>query len=316
MYIRITIPVKSINIIQNTIAFESGQKRFHLHTDENGLCSAVSIEMKSTSNEDYPKITKINNVTNINTSSPTVGMLMDIARTAEGLLSMYGISSFEFQNSKIDWLPESDEEKQSLNVFSFSISTQAPTPVPADHEIISLLLQGLISADRAQETQIPLNFFKRGNIAANQGTFINAFYEYYFMIESEYGNGKYKETAILKEFKKSKELVSYTQKVKSLDRTLLFTTHEASLINNKYRNMSFDQCWKEIISLRGKLHHHSKLHPKKWNPHIHQPYEVDVTFLRQVCSQLASEMFNRFALDEQTLNTLRKGHVKQEVRTK
>src|SRR5437762_9288039 len=67
----------------------------------------------------------------LNLQSPGFEFIRMELRAIEGLLSLYGINSIDVDNPEETWLPESDEERELLALFSFA---RKPTEVP-DEEL-------------------------------------------------------------------------------------------------------------------------------------------------------------------------------------
>jgi hypothetical protein len=66
----------------------------------------------------------------------------------------------------------------------------------------------VIAAIDLLEVELPLSFFRHGRIAYGERKYIEAIYQFYFMFETMFGNGKTGRKTIQDQFRKSIELRS------------------------------------------------------------------------------------------------------------
>lgn len=104
-----------------------------------------------------------------------------IARTVQGLASLFVSIDVNFDECKIEWEPETEEERGLLKVNGFTKKTErmdmwAPRPMAYD-----LIARAMASADHAQDQEITLAFLRRGRHEYHAGNYIQAFYNYFLL---------------------------------------------------------------------------------------------------------------------------------------
>jgi len=116
-------------------------------------------------------------------------------RSLQGLLSLFGLHSIDFDEFKefeVEWLPDNDEEKANLDIFSMA---KKSVPVP-DGQIpqlpFDIFARAVMAADAAADIEVPMNFFRRGMLDLYDGNYIEAIYDFYFILETVFGEGKFK----------------------------------------------------------------------------------------------------------------------------
>ena len=123
---------------------------------------------------------------------------------------------------------------------------------------------------------VPKAFYKEGINEFTSRRYINAFYNFYFILEDIYGEGKTKNKDIVEAFKQSSEFVII------IERTLKDILERDKRHNNNIRNfckeenVTFDT--KGVIELlqkiRGNLHHYSSKSSKHLGtPFAHEEFE-------------------------------------------
>jgi hypothetical protein len=191
-----------------------------------------------------------------------------------------------------------------LGVYSFERNRHiAPahelTPLPFD--IIARLV---LSAARSRDIEIALGFHRKGRQDIREERFIEAFYDFYFMIESLFGEGKFKTSAVVGVFSNNSLLTLQIEKAKqdpiflgSLSRE----PRQISRAHEKYLSQTPDQILVHIVELRGYLHHHSSSRPGIWHPDDHRDYKADAMFMQVLCYQIAFLISEPIVFSNKTL---------------
>ena len=98
--------------------------------------------------------------------------------------------------------------KKALQVTRFQQESKKVDPSPdltLDHKLLSTAVAASVHAELG-DLIFPLSFFRKGRISMLEGHFIGAYYDFYFLLETLYGNAKTKNNAVKAEFKKSPEI--------------------------------------------------------------------------------------------------------------
>jgi hypothetical protein len=214
-----------------------------------------------------------------------------------------------WESPKEELIPETDEEKEKTSVLSLQWEKEYPsTPIilnedrgcPAiafdtknfasfwiqspiclsfspDFELLDSLdkFKRMIKhREKYSSLVIPKAFFREGMSEYNSFRYINAFYNFYFIIEDFYGKGK-KDSAVENELKNSQDFRSHVQWILGD-----IKTHRRHFenINNflKQRNKNYDieGIVYLLVKMRGQLHHYSgKSTQTKGTPFNHKDFE-------------------------------------------
>ncbi len=222
-------------------------------------------------------------------TQPRYDEISNIIMFVEGMLSFFGLDSVNIEESEIEWLPESEQEKSALGVYSFRMSKQSIETNELPEMKLQLLAQSLYAYEDAWHLEPQLNFVRRGMVSIRKEQFIDAIYNFYFYLESRFGNGYTSNKKVEEEFCKNNELRDAI--LKSRDEFNL-THHQ----NRRQIYLRFDKYYKgkaaeeiinTLIDLRGFLHHHNQKRKDIWHPSDKWTYCGDAFFLQAVVHKLA-----------------------------
>lgn len=275
-------------------------------TDDDGYITHLSVTIPNYSDESLPKVTeqsegKVKLSINI-PSDPNLSIIQDELRVLEGLLSLYGLESIDIKQPEVKWVAESEEEKKKIKLHSIKQSYQSRDEMDVEELPHDLLVGSLIAATEAKELEIPLNFFRKGNLDVFEQRYIEAIYDYYFFLETLYGDGKFKKSSIVNSFLKSDDLI---KSIKESVKSTRFVLRERSLLKiflEQYEDKSEKDIITHIVELRGFLHHHTLKHKDIWHPDKQDRFKVDAFFLQSVCFNVAFKLSAKYVFTEKTKN--------------
>lgn len=208
-------------------------------------------------------------------------------RTIQGLLSLWGVHSIDIRNPEIEWIAENEEERSALGMYYVKGSTSGPEPGSIPPMPFDLLARSVLAANTAHEMEIPLNFFRRGLIDVHDRQYIEAIYDFYFVLETLFADGAFKVRDVKKAFRNSSELCDAIKA--ALKNPLLSTIHELRLYQSleaKLLKMTVPEYIEHLVELRGFLHHHSQRRKGIWSPERQDLYEADALLLESVTSNV------------------------------
>ncbi len=173
-----------------------------------------------------------------------------------------------------------------MDLFEFSMGKQVTKT--SDFPIIEFAYAGqaVSSMDLLAKYEIPMYFYRVGRQNLIEGLYINAFYDFFFIVESLFGNGKFKTAGMKEAFRNSQELQSaIDSSMRSPDflNGLQYRAHLWPAFNLNYHGKSTEEITDRFVDLRGFLHHHSSLRPDIWHPDDHERYQVDADLLGRTC---------------------------------
>jgi hypothetical protein len=212
-------------------------------------------------------------------------MLMEIQK-AESFLSIIGVNKIYWHEPKEYFKTETEDEKSQL--FIKNIKGYLDYKKKYHRVNQETIKKILINSDQKELLIIPLAFFREGINEHEQFKYVNAFYNFYFVIEGLYGNGKTKNNAIEIEYNKSEELKKYiieamnslNEKHKQVIKTMIASMNKSSEINIK-------NIIHMIVKTRGMLHHFSlKSTLQHGHPFVHFRYESISFLLLNICIRI------------------------------
>ena len=173
------------------------------------------------------------------------------------------VPEVDWRRIKDEFLPESMREEQLIAVQSLTVTRDWPKP---EVELDACSFQKLIDMAPRYESLVTLKaFWRRGMADIKNFEFLNAFYNFYFIIEDCFADGKTGERAVLREFGDSGEFKSI---VESTHQVFLQSKRSKHLLNLKSL-MIKDGCnWtppdipRFLFRIRGNLHHYFSKNPR------------------------------------------------------
>lgn len=290
-------------------------KLFEFKT-ENGVIKHICVTVPVTNKADWPTITPsskpgVNG--EIKISSPYLLTIQNELRNVEGLLSFYGLRSIDIQMPEIEWIPDSEEEKKELKLYSFKQSYSEIDVSELPPLSFDLVARTVIAASDANEIEVPLSFFRKGMIDIYEKRYIEAIYDFYFMLESLFGDGKTKNFQIKESFENSDQLKSCIKKVIEPSNLQFFESKdESKKFFEKYGYMNSEEIIEHIVDLRGFLHHHSLKRKDIWHPEEHKKYKLDALLLQSIAFNVGMELFNEYVLNENVVKIYKDMFLKEE----
>jgi hypothetical protein len=182
--------------------------------------------------------------------------LMSFIQSIESVLGFYfDLSDVHWNQVEAFVEPESDEESKQLEVLRWVI-TQS---VGGARQEITLEQLGLtvLTAIRTADLTTILAFHREGSKDMRDLRYVSAFFNFYFVLEGLFGNGKTKNDAVRGEFKRSTRLVAAIQSM--IDQRLPPSCGEDEGVLERLRRMNKPCTPDSIIDLlvltRGDVHH-------------------------------------------------------------
>src|SRR5205814_983136 len=99
-----------------------------------------------------------------------------------------------------------------LHVFSYKVTTEPVHDSEVRSTPFDVLARAIIAADAATDIEVPLNFFRRGMLDVYGRNYIEAIYDFYFILETLFGEGKFKTDAVSAAFLNSSQLRSCVER--------------------------------------------------------------------------------------------------------
>lgn len=278
---------------------------FELETSK-GFITHVVVVVPLPNREDWPLIQQNPSPNGRNlyiTKTPDLPFIQRKLRTLQGLLALYGLHSIDIDKPEIEWIPENEKERADLHIFSYSCKSE---PLP-DNEVLPMpfdfLARSIIASDAATDIEVPLNFFRRGMLDVYDRYYIEAIYDFYFVLETLFADGKFKKSAVLEAFKNSDQLCACVEQALTDPGPMLTdNTHTQDIFRRAYGTLNVEQALKKIIELRGHLHHHTMKRRNSWHPDEQSRFECDALFLQSVSYNVVFKVAKTYLWDGEVVN--------------
>ena len=288
-------PVKWIVKIDGVQPFTHNGWHFDF-VQENESISYIIISVPLTASDKLPTFSpnpKDSRIIDCVINQPaSTELLMKTLRTLEGFLSVYGLERIALDEADIAWVPETEEEKQKLQgqQFKFKYTKRETSNLRAPFTVVK---RSVIASTEALDWEVPLSFYRKGSNDHHDRRYIDAIHDFYFLIETLFGNGKTKNYQVKIELIKSQPLVTIAAQVlREGEQTILRRGTRTTVLDEfrqKYANKTPEQYLEHVVELRGFLHHHSPQYKKTWNPTLEYEYELDAILLSHLCFLICSQ---------------------------
>jgi hypothetical protein len=259
----------------------------------NGLVKAVRITT-TISRDEWPQYGPDNT---LNPNNHRMVFLVIELRGLETILSLFGLISIDKDSFEIEYIPENEDEKKALPVTRLQLDYNKVTPPPdftLDHDLLSAAVAASVHAELGNLT-FPLSFFRKGRISMSEERFIGAYYDFYFLLETLYGNGKTKNDAVQAAFKKSTEIREAVEQFLAFSKEVYPSGETRKSLMTKFNGYSVDTLVEYIVKQRGFFHHHTARKQNIWHPAHEEKYENDALMIQAIAFHvLIHEAFKLF----------------------
>ena len=191
-----------------------------------------------------------------------------------------------WSNPRQEFIPESPEEKTSIDKISMRRNWAYPS---LQCSVTANELRDLVtSAQRYSVLQIVKAFWREGKNNFRNFQYIQAFYDFYFVIEDLFAQGKPKKSGVLKAFAESTDFTSICED--SL-KTVFEDDHHRTNLEKLFK---MEKCSTDTVGLqkllfltRGSLHHYYSKSPKNRGTPFNQKEFESIAFLTMLIATTA-----------------------------
>lgn len=259
-------------------------KDFILKPDEKGILKEIIvITQVPESKKIISKITptesaKIKHEININIDKDIVGEIENLLQYLESSLSFSAnLNKINWEEPELIFIPENDEDKKNINILNFTVNKS----YPEDETILTIesFREIVLEKDKYDFLTVVKSFYREGKREFNSFRYINAFYNFYFVIEDLYGRGKTKNFEIEKEFKKDKNFRAFIEWMITKNLNGKHKTNIEKFIKEENKLYDVDGLIELIVRIRGNLHHFSAKSSKHKGTPFNQHDFESIAFL-------------------------------------
>jgi len=261
---------------------------------ENGFATCLVVTTRITDRSQWPRIQRNPSpgvAALINPSAPHLPFLQFELRAVQGFLSLFGVERIDLRDPKIGWIPESEGERGELRLLSWGPGSAERDPRRTPPVPYELVARTLIAAVDLSEAEIPLAFYRRGKNDMLDKEYVEAVYDFFFLVESRYGEGKSRKPALMSAMTSNAELASYIQATLSDPGPIIAGSSKLSQeFQREYGRKTVSETIGHLVDLRGFLHHHAARRPGIWHPEEQAKYELDALFLQFLCYRIVFDL--------------------------
>jgi hypothetical protein len=273
--------------IGSTIRTVIGSKEYILKHDSAGFLKTISINKSVNKPEKYArrlerKPNSNEKILRINRDIEEYNEMRKEFQELESLLSFEthgSIKSITWDSPMEVWIPETDEEQERIRISGIKQTKQPPDLVKRLNA--EQFEQILSTKGNYVSLILPKMFFKEGLNEFYSKRYINAYYNFYFILEDIYGEGKTKNRDIANAFKKSKDFNVILQRMisKTIGYEKKYEINLKKLCAEEKEDFNVEGLLNLIWKIRGNLHHYSSRSTKHLGtPFNHEDFE-SIAFL-------------------------------------
>lgn len=286
---------------QEDLLFDFKGRRYEFESDDKCFLKSISVSVQADVDKYAPKVTPLANQKaklHIEIKEPASNFIKEETRNLEGLLSLFGINEIDLSYPEILWIPENEEEKSKIQLPSFKAGINKDKPLsellPPD-----IMARAIIASFDNFEWQIPFTFYRKAMLDYKNGWFLDACYDYFFLLEYLFADGKFRTNEVKKKFRMAPELSGAIQEMLKDHGTLQYLK---SISIKKYDkilgNGSTETISDFFVDLRGEIHHHSKKDKNRWHPANQQSFKFEAELFTRVCFHIMMTTANNLMFSE------------------
>lgn len=196
-----------------------------------------------------------------------------------GFSTVGGLRRIYWENPNIEYVPENNSIEETVKASSIKINKQH---VDKKFPVSEIFIVEIIKQIEEQEYLfIPKSFWLMGSNLYKNFQYVLSFYQFYFVIEGLYANGKFHNKDVLKEFRKSSEFNRICNNLLNDLKIKLpeFFQRLNQSLTEEGLDYSSSGIQEYIINMRGRLHHYSSKSPLDKPTPMNQDRFKNVAFI-------------------------------------
>lgn len=210
-------------------------------------------------------------------------------RVVQGVLSFLGLERIDINNPQVTWQPENEEERKALAIRQFSrrsvegsVEQSMIRPTPFD-----LVARAFLVSEDLFKLEKPLSFYRNGRIDLAQERYIEAVYDFYYVLELLFAPGLSGKKPVVEKFLKAsalKEAVDRARKEPPLE--VLNRPEFYQRFNKLFGGNDIRDFYTALFNMRGALHHAKNRGPDAWHPDHQSPYRFEAIVFAELAGNV------------------------------
>jgi len=224
----------------------------------------------------------------------TEELLLDLQAVESTFGYFFNLRRISWRFAKVNIICEAPEEEAQVGVTNWLLKTEIlDIPTEFDADRFHAALDGAL---KARDLASTMAFYREGLNDLRDLRYINAFFNFYFVLEGMYSGGKWKTDAVKSEFKKSKILGDAINRAiqKGIPRPWRLDRPDVlKMLDRVHKKLDVDGIVHLLVHTRGDLHHFAKdSKTLKTSPLSQDEYESLSRFSMEICRFALSEEMN------------------------
>ncbi|MHC6157006.1 hypothetical protein ACVSQB_35215 [Bradyrhizobium elkanii] len=287
MFVIYTYPVRSTLSARDRWPIEVD--KFRVEFGENaGVISSVSVAVRLDDDVALPTISpstdsRVKLHINVGKSAHN-DEVTDFLMVAQGMLCLIGTFTIDFNKRQVAWEPENDDERAKLGLYSYSVSAddvvEDQSPFTFD-----FVARTVFTAASSGHYEVPLTFLRRGLQDMKNDRFIDAFYDFFFFLETQFAAGYSNPTVVAEKLMGASSVKKALQVAReNLSRHRAHVPKLLSLLA-----LGDAELIAHLVDTRGTLHHHALRRPGIWHPEKPERFEAEAEILQSIAHSIGLE---------------------------
>lgn len=207
----------------------------------------------------------------------------------ESILGFWGnVKRIRWQAAKYDFIYDSEAERQKIKLSPYQAKiTHGDPDITLEPELLAKLVA---TKDKYPMLIAPQSFFREGYNDFQEGKYINAFYNFYFILEGLYGNREWRSNKIAGEFKRSTTLSKCIEDVISevlTEKQSRYLPHIQKMLKQRQKALDIEGVIFLLVATRGDLHHFFNVSSKNEGTPLNQHHFEPIAFVTMSIAQRA-----------------------------
>lgn len=299
MIVQYKFQIQGILRVESSFSFRFHNRTYSFETND-GVASALLLSIKGFNADLYAPLISQNESHEITThvrvkEPPDIAFIQIELRTLEGLLATFGVYEINILEYEISWIAETQDEKKKIKIRNYKRGYEKKKYedlplVPLDIFQRAILASMSTFDKDIDQLQVPLTFFRKGRHDLSQKRFLDASYDFYFMVETLFADGKHGTKDVKALYKANTQLIFCINRV-------IQDEYRMSVLNGispeKFKKFIYAKNVAEIldyvVELRGAIHHHT-LKKMKWDPSRDFEFEFEAYLLSFIAESIGLDL--------------------------
>lgn len=292
MKLSLECAVESNTLIPEDIEINFGGRTYFFYRNEKGVLDRIKIVSAVNKPEEcFSTVQPLpedpgRNYWTLSLDNDLLESLIKEFHELESIMAMsLNLKSIAWDAPKYELIPETEEEAARVAMPRYQIEvTHRDTPEPTTKADLEEIIQ---TKQFYTPLMIPMSFHREAINEYRAKKYIMAFFNFYFIIEGLYGNGKTKNKDVAREFKNSQEFRGSVDDVIEgvIKKKAVYRDSLSALLKRKNKNLDVDGVVELIVEVRGSLHHFVNnpniIHGTPFNHAEYQPLAYITMMLAQ-----------------------------------